>query len=110
MFAVEQTEWNLTLAEKFSELLADLDGAMPPEFEFHPEPPAEWEPWHCVAVYKIRHVFMGTLHRKLWRGAVALAAGPEATLAMRGDPNAATPMANALSVPTQMQPKRSRSS
>jgi len=67
---------------------------LPPEFEFHPEAPQPWEPWHCVAVYKVRHVFMGTLYRKLWRGAVTLVAGPDAALAMRGDPgsSAASPI------------------
>lgn len=66
--------------------------ALPPEFVHHPRPPVPWEPWHCVAVYKVRHIFMGTLYRKLWRGAVTRSAGAEVALAMRGDPGAATPM------------------
>lgn len=66
--------------------------ALPPEFEHHPGPPEPWEPWHCVAVYKVRHIFMGTLYRKLWRGAVTRTAGAEVALALRGDPGASTPM------------------
>jgi penicillin amidase len=66
--------------------------ALPPEFDHHPEPPARWEPWHCLAVYQVRHLFMGTLHRKLWRAAVVLEGGPELALAMVGDLAANTPM------------------
>lgn len=61
---------------------------LPAEFDVHPAPPEPWEPWHCVAVYKLRHIFMGTLYRKLWRGFVLRQAGPELTSAMRGDPSA----------------------
>ena len=72
--------------------LADHGDDLPAEFDHHPFGPAAWEPWHCSAVYKVRHVFMGTLMRKLWRGAVLRAAGPELTAAMRGEPGRATPM------------------
>lgn len=65
---------------------------LPAEFEHHPFPPAPWEPWHCSAVYKVRHVFMGTFMRKLWRGTVLRVAGPEITAAMRGEPGRATAM------------------
>ena len=65
---------------------------LPVEFAHHGFAPAAWEAWHCSAVYKVRHVFMGTLMRKLWRGAVLRAAGPELTAAMRGTPDDATPM------------------
>ena len=64
--------------------------SLPAEFDHHPFAPAPWEPWHCVAVYKVRHIFMGTMYRKLWRGAVVLGAGPEAARAMRGDPEHAS--------------------
>ena len=59
--------------------------ALPAEFEHHPAPPEPWEPWHCVAVYKLRHIFMGTLTRKLWRGRIMAQAGPEAVMATVGD-------------------------
>ncbi len=65
-------------------LAANVD-ALPPEFELYDEPPAPWEPWHCVAVYQIRHFFMGTFLRKLWRGTVALRAEPALVRAMVGD-------------------------
>jgi penicillin G amidase len=65
---------------------------LPAEFLLHPAPPEPWEPWHCVAVYKVRHIFMGTLYRKLWRGAVVVAAGPDLARLMVGDPGSASAM------------------
>ena len=65
--------------------LATHEDALPVEFEHHPAPPEPWEPWHCVAVYKLRHIFMGTLTRKLWRGRIMAQAGPEAVMATVGD-------------------------
>ncbi len=65
---------------------------LPEELACHPAPPERWEPWHCVAVYKVRHIFMGTLHRKLWRGAVTLAAGPDLARLMVGNPGSASAM------------------
>lgn len=47
---------------------------LPPEFEHHPAAPEPWEPWHCLAVYKVRHFFMGTVHRKVFRAWVAATA------------------------------------
>ena len=67
--------------------------ALPAEFEHHPAPPEPWEPWHCVAVYKLRHIFMGTLTRKLWRGRIMAQAGPEAVMATVGDIEADAAMA-----------------
>ena len=32
--------------------------------------PQKWEPWDCLAVYKIRHVMMGGFEPKLWRSKV----------------------------------------
>ena len=65
--------------------LAAHSDALPAEFGHHPAPPEAWEPWHCVAVYKLRHIFMGTLTRKLWRGRILAQAGPEAVMATVGD-------------------------
>lgn len=57
---------------------------LPAEFDAHGTGFETWEPWHCVAVYQIRHFFMGTFHRKLWRGALALRADPALVHAMAG--------------------------
>lgn len=72
-------------------LAANRDN-LPSEFDAHPEPPAAWEPWHSVAVYQIRHFFMGTFHRKLWRGTVALRAEPALVRAMVGPVNSDSPI------------------
>ena len=79
-------------ADGVNRWLADHDEALPPEFDHHPAPPERWEPWHCVAVYKLRHIFMGTLTRKLWRGRIMAQAGPEAVMAIVGDVEADTAM------------------
>lgn len=41
-----------------------------------------WEPWHCLAVYKFRHVLMGGWEGKTWRDKVARAAGPDVVARM----------------------------
>ncbi|MGF1596405.1 MAG: penicillin acylase family protein [Acidimicrobiales bacterium] len=73
-------------AEGVNAWLDDPATTRPAELTLHPGPVERWEPWHCVAVYKIRHLFMGTFHRKLWRGLVTVAAGPVVARAMVTDP------------------------
>jgi penicillin amidase len=51
--------------------------ALPPEYALAGIAPEPWEAWQCLAVYKVRHAFMGPLYRKLWRGAVLRERGPE---------------------------------
>jgi len=63
--------------------LAAHGSDLPAEFEERSFDP--WEPWHSVAVYQIRHFFMGTFHRKLWRGTVALRTEPDLVRAMVGN-------------------------
>jgi penicillin G amidase len=41
--------------------------------EARPEP---WEPWHCLVVYRVRHLAMGSAGAKLWRGVVSEVLGP----------------------------------
>ncbi|HXW45790.1 MAG TPA: penicillin acylase family protein [Streptosporangiaceae bacterium] len=53
---------------------AGRDGAVPGrELERAPEP---WQPWHCLLVYRVRHLTMGSAAAKLWRGVVGQALGP----------------------------------
>lgn len=42
-----------------------------------------WEPWHCVAAFKARHVLMGEWQFKLLRSALAALDGPEAVDRLR---------------------------
>lgn len=76
--------------------LAANGNNLPAEFDAHPEAPETWEPWHSVAVYQIRHFFMGTFHRKLWRGTVALRAEPALVRAMVGAVDADSPIVSNL--------------
>ncbi len=70
--------------------LAAHEDDLPDEFEERRFEP--WQPWHSVAVYQIRHFFMGTFHRKLWRGTVALRAEPALVRAMVGNVDGDTAM------------------
>ena len=58
---------------------------LPVEFALTGVRPEPWEPWQCVAVYKVRHVYMGPLYRKLWRAALLREHGPELLSQMRAD-------------------------
>jgi len=39
-----------------------------------------WEPWHCGAVLKVRHVLMGTFDTKLWRQRLIDTLGPDGAI------------------------------
>ena len=67
--------------------LGEHKDQLPEEYRYHDLLPASWEAWHCLAVYKIRHIFMGTLHRKLWRGHLLATCGPQIVEAMQGNIN-----------------------
>jgi penicillin G amidase len=45
-------------------------------------PPERWEPWHCLVVYRVRHVTMGSASAKLWRAVVGEVLGPAAARKM----------------------------
>jgi penicillin amidase len=40
--------------------------------------PQTWEPWHCLLVFKVRHVLMGSARPKLWRAVAADVLGTDA--------------------------------
>lgn len=50
---------------------------LPIEYTVVQATPEPWEPWHCLAVYKVRNMLMGTYEMKLWRVRLALGLGPE---------------------------------
>ncbi|MFN8524168.1 MAG: penicillin acylase family protein [Chloroflexota bacterium] len=50
---------------------------LPVEYRVVGTGPEPWEPWQCGAVFKIRHILMGTFHFKLWRLRVFKSLGPE---------------------------------
>ena len=50
---------------------------LPIEYTILDTTPEPWETWHCLAVYKVRNMLMGTYEMKLWRARLALGLGPE---------------------------------
>ncbi|HTO06981.1 MAG TPA: penicillin acylase family protein [Myxococcota bacterium] len=58
--------------------------ALPAEYALTGLVPEPWQPWQSLAVYKLRHAFMGPLYRKLWRGAVLRSRGKELLAAIFG--------------------------
>ena len=62
--------------------------SLPVEYRLVDARPEPWAPWHCLAVYKVRNMLMGTFEMKLWRARLALALGPErAAPLFRGYPD-----------------------
>ena len=62
--------------------------ALPVEYRLVEARPETWTAWHCLAVYKVRNMLMGTFEMKLWRARLALALGPEkAAPLFRGYPD-----------------------
>ncbi|MFH1572132.1 MAG: penicillin acylase family protein, partial [Gemmatimonadota bacterium] len=51
--------------------------SLPIEYALLGEKPEPWEPWHCLAVYKIRNSLLGTWEPKLFRTRLARRLGPE---------------------------------
>jgi penicillin amidase len=53
--------------------------SLPIEYKVLGIEPESWDPVDCLAIYKVRHVLMGTFEEKLWRGLLAARLGPEKT-------------------------------
>jgi penicillin G amidase len=63
---------------------------LPIEYTILDTTPEPWEAWHCLAVYKVRNMLMGTYEMKLWRARLALGLGPEkAAVLFQGSPQGA---------------------
>ena len=61
---------------------------LPIEYRLLGVEPEPWQPWHCLAVYKVRNMLMGTFEAKLSRVRMALAVGAErAAPLFRGYPD-----------------------
>ena len=50
---------------------------LPVEYRLLGTGPDSWEPWHCIAVYKVRNMLMGSYEGKLWRARLTQMLGPE---------------------------------
>ncbi len=82
--APETKEITEAYASGVNRWLESHEDELPEEFNYHSASPERWEPWHCLAVYKVRHIFMGTLNRKLWRGFLLAKGNPDLLDAMQG--------------------------
>ncbi len=51
--------------------------SLPIEYDVVGASPERWEPWDCMAVFKVRHVMMGLFESKLWRARLVKALGAE---------------------------------
>ena len=58
---------------------------LPIEYTMLDTTPEPWEAWHCLAVYKVRNMLMGTYEMKLWRARLVLGLGPERAAALFQD-------------------------
>jgi len=53
----------------------DTTNSLPIEYRLLDTRPQRWEPWHCVAVYKVRNTAEGTFQGKLWLARLAAEVG-----------------------------------
>ena len=53
------------------------DAPLPVEYAITGIDPEPWEPWHGLAIYKVRHIFMGVFESKAWRARLVKELGPE---------------------------------
>ena len=66
----------------------ETTASLPLEYSLVGATPEPWQPWHCLAVYKVRNMLMGTYGAKLWRARLALGLGAEQAKPMfRGYPD-----------------------
>ena len=56
----------------------DGGNALPVEYRITGLEPETWQPWDCLIVYKVRHIFMGVFESKIWRARMVREMGPEA--------------------------------
>ena len=54
-------------------------GPLPIEYGIVGGEPDRWEPWDCLAVFKVRHILMGVFEDKLWRARLVNELGAERT-------------------------------
>lgn len=66
--------------------------ARPVELQALDVEPEPWEPWHCVAVFLVRHVTFATWQAKLWRARLFAALGPAAVVQWRNEGAGDTPL------------------
>ena len=51
--------------------------ALPVEYQLVNAQPESWQPWDSLAVFKVRHIFMGVFESKMWRARLVNVLGPD---------------------------------
>lgn len=69
-----------------------LGETMPVDLRLANVSPEPWEPWHCCAVFLVRHVVFATWQRKLWRGRLAAALGTEVVARLQAADSRVVPL------------------
>ena len=57
----------------------ETTSTLPVEYTMVEAAPERWQPWDSLAIFKVRHIFMGVFESKLWRARLLAHLGPEAT-------------------------------
>ena len=60
-------------------------GTLPVEFTLSDLTPETWQPWDGCAIFKIRHILMGTGMGKLWKARLLMQLGPEVASRLRSE-------------------------
>jgi penicillin amidase len=71
---------------------------LPIEYRLVGARPASWQPWDGCAIYKVRHVLMGTFGTKLWRARQLQSVGESILLTLRKGAEMPGPVAVASGV------------
>jgi len=77
-----------SMLEAYAEGVNAFIGAtetLPVEYRIIDETPGKWQPWDSCAVFKIRHILMGTWRTKLLRARLVDTLGPEITARLRAE-------------------------
>ena len=58
------------------------EAPLPAEYAIVGVAPEPWQAWHSLAIYKVRHIFMGVFEGKAWRARLVAALGAERAAAL----------------------------
>lgn len=59
--------------------------SLPVEYSITGIEPEAWQPWHSCAIFKVRHILMGTGMSKLLRARTLVGIGPEMAMRLRAE-------------------------
>ena len=62
------------------------EGSLPADLVVAEVVPEPWEAWHCLLVFRVRHILMGSARSKCWRALVTEVLGEAAAASLVGSP------------------------